>query len=142
LSWELRKLSCSRPRKPFLTTRCSARTASPLNTLLVRRGVDAHPNHIAEIGRLIAQHDTLQTALVFTHGDLSSLNILASGDDIVGIVDWETAGWYPAYWEYTTAWHVNPQNEFWRDEVDKFLQPMPEELAMEKIRRKYFGDIA
>jgi len=129
------------PRMPGAVTRVGPfRTIQAFHSYL-RRGVDAHPNHIAEIGRLIAQHDTLQTALVFTHGDLSSLNILASGDDIVGIVDWETAGWYPAYWEYTTAWHVNPQNEFWRDEVDKFLQPMPEELAMEKIRRKYFGDI-
>lgn len=33
--------------------------------------------------------------LKFTHGDLRSLNILACGDSIVGIVDWETAGWYP-----------------------------------------------
>ncbi|KAH3564456.1 hypothetical protein KXV22_007686, partial [Aspergillus fumigatus] len=29
--------------------------------------------------------------LVFTHGDLSSLNILVRGDDIGGIIDWETA---------------------------------------------------
>lgn len=34
---------------------------------------------------------------VFRHGDLSSLNILGRGDDVVGLVDWETAGWYPVY---------------------------------------------
>jgi len=34
---------------------------------------------------------------VFTHGDLSSLNVLVRGDQIVGIIDWETAGWYPSY---------------------------------------------
>ncbi|KEY72893.1 hypothetical protein S7711_06724 [Stachybotrys chartarum IBT 7711] len=76
---------------------------------------------------------------VFTHGDLSSLNILVQGDDVVGIVDWETAGWLPSYWEYTSAWFVNPQNPFWQQEVDKFLTPMPYELRMESIRRKYFG---
>ncbi|KAH7065434.1 hypothetical protein B0J12DRAFT_706933 [Macrophomina phaseolina] len=53
--------------------------------------------------------------------------------EIVGIVDWETAGWFPSYWEYTTASQVNPQNSFCRDEIDKFLDPMAKEL-------KYFGD--
>lgn len=44
--------------------------------------------------------NTIETSpIVFTHGDLSSLNILARVDDIAGIIDWETAGWYPSYWE-------------------------------------------
>ncbi|KAH6621667.1 kinase-like domain-containing protein [Chaetomium sp. MPI-SDFR-AT-0129] len=77
---------------------------------------------------------------VLTHGDLSCLNILIEGDDVVGIVDWETAGWLPPYWEYTCAKNVNPMMEFWAEEVDKFLEPMPHELEMERIRRKYFGD--
>ncbi|KAL6409820.1 hypothetical protein AUP68_06218 [Ilyonectria robusta] len=77
--------------------------------------------------------------LVLTHGDLSSLNILVEGDDIVGIVDWETAGWLPLYWEYTCARYINPVNIFWAAEVDRFLEPMPHELNMESIRQKYFG---
>ncbi|WPG99016.1 Hypothetical protein R9X50_00181800 [Acrodontium crateriforme] len=91
---------------------------------------DLHP----EIKRLI----DLQESPVFTHGDLSSLNILARGDDIVGIIDWETAGWYPSYWEYTTAWPVNPHNRFWRKEIDQFLTPVPEALEMEILRQRYF----
>ncbi|KAN0119420.1 Protein kinase-like domain containing protein [Hyaloscypha variabilis] len=67
---------------------------------------------------------------VFTHGDLSSLNVLVREDQIVGIIDWETAGWYPSYWEYTTAW-----------QIDKFQEPMPAELEMEMIRLKDFGDV-
>ncbi|KAF1840069.1 kinase-like protein [Cucurbitaria berberidis CBS 394.84] len=106
----------------------------------LRGGLEAHSQHKPEISELISLQDEPRSALVFTHGDLSSLNTLVSGDEIVGIIDWETAGWYPAYWEYTTAWNVNPQNQFWRDEVDLFLQPMPKELAMEKIRLEYFGD--
>ncbi|XMA13802.1 hypothetical protein WAI453_006593, partial [Rhynchosporium graminicola] len=43
--------------------------------------------------------------------------------------------------EYCSAWHVNPYDEFWRQEVDKFVEPMIEELEMEKVRRKYFADI-
>lgn len=76
---------------------------------------------------------------VFTHGDLSSLNILCQGDKVVGIVDWETAGWLPPYWEYVTAWNVNPQNMFWQEEVDKFLTPWPHALEMDAVRRKYYG---
>lgn len=77
--------------------------------------------------------------LVLTHGDLSSLNILVEGDEVMGILDWETGGWFPPYWEYTCAKNVNPQNIFWAEEVDKFLEPLPYELKMEKIRQKYFG---
>lgn len=107
----------------------------------LRGGLKAHPDHKPEISELISQQDNVRSPPVFTHGDLSSLNVLASGDEVVGIVDWETAGWYPSYWEYTTAWNVNPQNQFWQKEVDKFLQPVPKELKMEQIRLEYFGDV-
>ncbi|RDW90050.1 uncharacterized protein DSM5745_01825 [Aspergillus mulundensis] len=107
----------------------------------LRRGMEFDSRLDAEIRDLITQHESGTWPLVFTHGDLSSLNILVSGDDIVGIVDWETAGWYPSYWEYTSAYQVNPQNSFWANEIDKFLEPMPDELAMERIRQKHFGDI-
>lgn len=63
-----------------------------------------------EIQELIRQNKSWP--LVFTHGDLSSLNLLVRGDDIVAIVDLETAGWYPSYWEYTSAYQVNPQISF------------------------------
>jgi aminoglycoside phosphotransferase (APT) family kinase protein len=76
---------------------------------------------------------------VFTHGDLSSLNILVRGDRIVGLVDWETAGWYPPYWEYTSACQVNPRNTFWESYIDRFLEPWPEAAKMEKTRQKWWG---
>ncbi|KAI1881731.1 hypothetical protein JX265_000557 [Neoarthrinium moseri] len=110
----------------------------------LRNGIEAEafqdPSLAEELRELASFHNQPWPAPVLTHGDLSSLNILARGDDIVGIVDWETAAWMPPYWEYTSAWHVNPQNMFWQEEVDRFLEPMPYELKMEQIRRKYFGD--
>jgi serine/threonine protein kinase len=105
----------------------------------LRGDINFHPGNDPNVNELITFHRA-DWPLVFTHGDLSSLNILVRGDEVVGIIDWETAGWYPAYWEYTTACQVNPQNSFWRDEIDRFLDPYPTELAMEKIRWKYFGD--
>ena len=50
--------------------------------------------------------------IVFTHGDLNPRNILVNrvpvsgggyGWRVNGIVDWETAGYYPEYWDYTKA---------------------------------------
>ena len=49
---------------------------------------------------------------VFTHADLNPRNILVdritrpdgtTGWEVSGIVDWESAGHYPEYWEYTKA---------------------------------------
>jgi hypothetical protein len=107
----------------------------------LRRGQEDHPQHLPEVGGLISRHAEYQSAIAFTRGDLSSLNILVSGDKVVGIIDWKTAGWYPSYWEYTSAWNANPQNQFWQCGVDKFLQPLPRELEMEQIRLRYFGDV-
>jgi aminoglycoside phosphotransferase len=99
-------------------------------------------DEISDLKRLIAFHEREPRAPVLTHGDLSSLNILIRNDVVVGIVDWDTAGWLPYYWEYTMAWHANPQNYFWREEVHRFLDTYEEELYMEKIRRTYFGDVS
>ncbi|TFK88538.1 hypothetical protein K466DRAFT_613316 [Polyporus arcularius HHB13444] len=37
---------------------------------------------------------------VLTHGDLAPRNILVKDGRIVTVVDWETFGWYPDFWEY------------------------------------------
>jgi thiamine kinase-like enzyme len=49
-----------------------------------------------------------------THGDLCPLNILVESKDILhiaGIVDWETAGAYPEYWEYVNAFYSSFNNQ-------------------------------
>ncbi|KAK1566041.1 kinase-like domain-containing protein [Colletotrichum navitas] len=98
-----------------------------------------YENQPPDLDELFDFYRQANNKTVLTHGDLSSFNVLKRGDEVVGIVDWETAGWMPSYWEYTSAWFVNPQNPFWQQEVDKFLSPMPYELRMENIRRRYFS---
>jgi tRNA A-37 threonylcarbamoyl transferase component Bud32 len=42
-------------------------------------------------------------APVFSHGDLQRKNIMLQPDGKPVLIDWEAAGWYPAYWEYASA---------------------------------------
>ncbi|KAK3679526.1 hypothetical protein LTR78_001087 [Recurvomyces mirabilis] len=108
----------------------------------LRGGFDAVSERFPpDVNDLIHFHDREWPMPVFTHGDLSSLNIMVEDDKITGIIDWETAGWYLPYWEYTAACQVNFRNTFWRDEIDKFLVPWPAELKQEEVRRRYFGDV-
>ncbi len=79
------------------------------------------PAVVCDLKRIATFHKSVLDAPVLAHGDLSSLNILIRDDIVVGIIDWDTAGWLPYYWEYTEAWHAYPQNLFWRNEVKNFL---------------------
>ena len=62
----------------------------------LRGGIKFDPCLDPEIRHLISLYSG-QWPLSFTHGDLSSLNIIVRGEEIVMIIDWETAGWYLAY---------------------------------------------
>ena len=76
--------------------------------------------------------------ICFTHGDINSYKILASAGKIVGLVDFEYAGFYTEYWEYLCAINLGPDDFFWQKDVGKFLKPYPRALEMETIRRKHF----
>ena len=68
--------------------------------------------------------------IVFTHGDLQHHNLMIHQGRITGLLDWESAGWYPEYWEFTTAlrfaredfwWYhfvTGPGGEFYLPELD------------------------
>ncbi|EIW56387.1 uncharacterized protein TRAVEDRAFT_49213 [Trametes versicolor FP-101664 SS1] len=73
--------------------------------------------------------------IVFTHADLHACNVLVHEGRLSGIIDWEHAGWYPEYWEYTMAeYHMTRRSleqQFW-DAAHPFGEnAYPEELALE-----------
>ncbi|RAQ69944.1 hypothetical protein COH20_008294 [Aspergillus flavus] len=43
------------------------------------------------------------TPYTFTHGDLNCQNILVKDGELVGILDWESAGHFPVWWEYVAT---------------------------------------
>jgi aminoglycoside phosphotransferase len=93
-----------------------------------------------DITSMAARQDGPWPSPVFTHGDLHPFNIRLHGDKVVGIIDWEFSGWYPHYWEYTSAWYGNRLSTNWQGTLDKFLDPFPVELEMEITRQKWWGD--
>jgi aminoglycoside phosphotransferase len=93
-----------------------------------------------EIKEMAVRQDGAWPPPVFTHGDLNPFNILVRNGKIVSIIDWEFSGWYPPYWEYTSAWYGNRLRPYWQNVLDKFLEPYPDDLKMEITRQKWWGD--
>lgn len=74
-------------------------------------------------------------APTFCHGDLQRKNIMVNfPEDIstmrITIIDWETAGWYPSYWEYAKAMFACGRFEDdWGYWLDQILRPYLSEYA-------------
>jgi aminoglycoside phosphotransferase (APT) family kinase protein len=70
---------------------------------------------------------------VFTHGDIQQKNIMiseVSGRPCVVLIDWETAGWYPSYWEYARAvFACNRFEDDWSFWLEQALDPYLNEYA-------------
>jgi aminoglycoside phosphotransferase len=103
----------------------------------IRTGATS-PSGFDDVDAMIALQDERDYPITFTHSDLSFRNMLYQNGKITGVVDWESSGWYPDYWEYAMT-----HDSFWdspdlRDKIKDFMDPFIEELKMEQTRRKYF----
>nr|POE77836.1 inositol phosphoceramide mannosyltransferase 3 [Quercus suber] len=78
----------------------------------------AHLRYLIEGG--LAQH---KHKIVLTHGDLQGRNVMVTRDKLVGMIDWETCGWYPEYWEFAKCFCVAGWPKDWPNFVSKHLQP-------------------
>lgn len=67
---------------------------------------------------------------VFTHGDLQRKNIIIRENGAVVLIDWETAGWYPEYWEYAIAvCACGAWRDDWHEFIGRVLVEYPIEYA-------------
>ncbi|KAE8144794.1 kinase-like domain-containing protein [Aspergillus avenaceus] len=71
----------------------------------------------------------------FSHADLNSRNILISRGRLAGIVDWECAGFFPEYWEYTKAIYGIISNRESLESIIRhaFDEDYEEELKVERV---------
>jgi thiamine kinase-like enzyme len=67
----------------------------------------------------------------FSHGDLAPHNITVEDGKVVCIIDWECAGWYPEYWEYTSCFRSNDLYTSFRDMMKEEMEPYPDELEID-----------
>ncbi|KAJ3851419.1 kinase-like domain-containing protein, partial [Lentinula lateritia] len=57
--------------------------------------------------------------IVLSHGDLNSSNIMVSADGhILSVLDWDTFGWYPAFWEPMSMWRGGRWRSQWLNAVE------------------------
>ncbi|CAK1359988.1 hypothetical protein CB0940_06103 [Cercospora beticola] len=70
--------------------------------------------------------------IVLTHSDFHPRNIIVRDDKVVAILDWELAGFYPAYWEYVKANYLPNWDDVWVKErvTDRILERYPVEHAI------------
>lgn len=66
---------------------------------------------------------------VFTHTDLQRKNIMVQPDGDVVIIDWESASWYPTYWEYSMATFASGWRDDWQDYVGIILDEYPDQYT-------------
>ncbi|KAI9742592.1 MAG: hypothetical protein M1818_003733 [Claussenomyces sp. TS43310] len=99
--------------------------------LFLRGGIPLD-NSTQIFGEVVTRSHMRRYKSHFSHADLSLQNILIKDGKVAAIIDWEFAGWYPEYWEYTKA-HYNMLNM--PDFYKLFTQYVPkydEELAAER----------
>lgn len=112
------------------------------NGLKQGEATNMEPADLEDVDGMIARQEGPWPPPVFTHGDLNPSNILIRDDKIVGIIDWEMAGWYPHYWEYTSLKMASDLvNPVWHENIENFLSPTPDEVKMEKVRFRWWGNI-
>ncbi|KFY66537.1 hypothetical protein V496_02006 [Pseudogymnoascus sp. VKM F-4515 (FW-2607)] len=77
--------------------------------------------------------------VVFTHADLCGDHIFVEPTTgrITGIIDWEMAGWWPAYWEYTKSRFGNRYQTWWKTLLGHVLDPHERELRIEEDLQQF-----
>ncbi|KAJ5958230.1 kinase-like domain-containing protein [Penicillium vulpinum] len=98
----------------------------------------ARPAYIRFI-REIINRTFIGHRTVFTHGELRSKHVIVeqiglcedgSPDFKITIIEWETAGWYPEYWEFCEAIIACEPGFDWLDQLRVIFPPYHRELLM------------
>ena len=117
-------------------------TESNLNDALVRKYLyNTGLNQKARYYRRVLPLVLRGHSMVFTHGDLQRKNIIMRENGKPVLIDWETAGWYPAYWEYASAvFACGSWQDDWHEYVPRILDEYPNEYAwFDMLRRELWS---
>ncbi|PGH21488.1 hypothetical protein AJ80_03156 [Polytolypa hystricis UAMH7299] len=82
---------------------------------------------------LVAEVHSRSYCVFFAHADLKPGNVLVHSGRLSGFVDWEFAGWYPEYWEYSKACYAVYRWQLWLEMMKKAFPEYPDEWRAERI---------
>lgn len=92
---------------------------------------------LAEASKISGLHHRV----TFTHGDFKAHNILVGCDGhLSGFLDWESGGWCPEYWEFTTAMRMSKDSWWYQTAAWMGGDEYVEELACERALTKLTVD--
>jgi hypothetical protein len=58
----------------------------------------------------------------FTHCDLTNMNIMVEDGHLTGIIDWESSGYFPVWWEFTSAGiGLGEEDKEWKTLLQKYM---------------------
>ncbi|KAI9736740.1 MAG: hypothetical protein M1834_000944 [Cirrosporium novae-zelandiae] len=144
-------------RATSLSTSGPFDTENAMNEALIKRYLlENLPVNKANFYRTVFSSVFQNHPSIFTHGDLQRKNIIITPvvkrigfeldstnsrktyghDYIVTIIDWQYAGWYPSYWEYSTALYCCGRwGDDWSQWIEKILDPFVNEYAWMQLLR-------
>ena len=114
-----------------------------LDALMLRLSETQSPAHVRLLRELAFSTLVESHKIVFTHGDFQAKNILVEKLEGHGessrfkltVIDWETSGWYPEYWEFCTAARSGRFRTDWIDTIQRIMPIYAKEfLKMHMIR--------
>jgi hypothetical protein len=73
-----------------------------------------------------APHVGTSTQIVLAHGDLNGANIIVKNGEIAAILDWDTFGWYPDFWELIPPRIWVKGGKGWLEAMDRTFGPEDE----------------
>lgn len=89
------------------------------------RNTTFSPMYRAFEGRLRTNH-----RIVLSHCDLAPRNTMVKDGQIVALIDWEEAGWFPEYWDYVKFFQRAVGCAGWAEWADEvFEETYPNELV-------------
>nr|POE79505.1 hypothetical protein CFP56_07570 [Quercus suber] len=102
----------------------------------IHESVMSKANSRPLIAGALAQHSH---KVVLTHGDLQGRNIMVVGNRISAILDWETCGWLPEYWEFAKCFAVGGWKKDWPDFILQVLDPYPCQWVLYELIKRHAG---
>ncbi|KIW77208.1 hypothetical protein Z517_09654 [Fonsecaea pedrosoi CBS 271.37] len=82
-------------------------------------------------GEAVTRCHSRQYRTCFSHADVCPRNLIVHNRKLVVVIDWQFAGWYPEYQEYTKA-HYTYVNADWWARFEQAVTRYDDELAAER----------